>query len=211
MYRPAAFAIDDVAAIHNVVRERAFATFSAIHRAKLRLAYAPAVVDSASGPLGAVRFHVASRNPFAEFEDGTRAWMSLIAADAYVSPDWYRSITTVPTWNYVAVEGEGALRRLTREELGKLLEELTAQEESRLAPKPPWTIDKVPKARADALMNVITGFSLTFESLEGKLKLSQDKSPEDFAGVVSGLEARGDAASLAVARAMRSVASRRGQ
>ena len=70
-------------------------------------------------------------------------------------------------------------------------------------PKPPWLIDKVQPERTEALLNGIAGFSLAFQRLEGKFKLSQDKKQEDIEGVVAGLEARGDAASLAVAAAMR--------
>jgi predicted FMN-binding regulatory protein PaiB len=44
---------------------------------------------------------------------------------------------------------------------------------------------------------------VTLERLEGKFKLSQDKKPDDVAGVITALEARGDASSLAVARAMK--------
>jgi transcriptional regulator len=161
-------------------------------------AYAPVVAEE-----GGMRFHLAVRNPMAAMGDGTRVSLSCLAADAYVSPDWYKTIVTVPTWNYIAVEGEGVVRRLPREELHKLLVDLSAREENRLAPKPPWTMDKVAPERTEALMNAIVGFELTFERLEGKFKLSQDKPDEDVQGVIDGLEARGDAASLTVAREMR--------
>ena len=46
------------------------------------------------------------------------------------------------------------------------------------------------------------GAHLTFETLEGKFKLSQNVSAADHAGVVAGLGARGDAQSRAVAKAM---------
>ena len=58
------------------------------------------------------------------------------------------------------------------------------------------------------LLNAIRGFSVTLESLEGKFKLSQDKKPADVAGVIAGLKARGDPASLAVAQAMKQFAPR---
>jgi transcriptional regulator len=127
----------------------------------------------------------------------------MMVVDAYISPDWYKTIVTVPTWNYIAVEGEGIVRRQSRDELRKLVLDLSAMEEQKLLPKTPWTIDKVPRARTEALLGAIVGFSLPFDRLEGKFKLSQDKNPEDLAGVIAGLEARGDAASVAVARAMR--------
>jgi transcriptional regulator len=202
MYRPSAFAVDDVAVLHDVMRGRTFATIAAIRNGAVHFAYAPVIVD-ADGALGAVRFHLARGNPLADMADGARVRISVMGPDAYVSPDWYRATVTVPTWNYIAVEGEGAVRRQSRAELRRLVVDLSAQEEAKLAPKQPWLIDKVPPPRQEALLNGIVGFSLPFARLEGKFKLSQDKTPEDIDGVIAGLEARGDAASLAVAKAMR--------
>lgn len=198
MYRPNAFAVDDAAVLRGVLNERAFVTLTAIQDGMLRFAYAPVIADEKG-----VRFHLAIRNPLAALEDGTRLSLSCVAADCYVSPDWYRTIVTVPTWNYIAVEAEGPVRRLSRDEMRALLEELSAREEAQLLPKPPWTMDKVEPTRAEALMNAIIGFSLAFERLEGKFKLSQDKNPDDVAGVIAGLEARGDPASLAIVKAMK--------
>jgi len=203
MYRPASFAVDDVAILHDVIRRRVFATIAGVIDGKVQFAYAPIVVDPDNGPSGGIRFHLAMRNPLAALESGTRVFVSLLEADAYVSSDWYKTIVTVPTWNYIAVEGEGAVQRLSPEDLRTLLVDLSAQEEAKLAPKAPWTIDKVPPERTAALMNIIVGFSLSFERLEGKFKLSQDKNPDDVGNVILSLEACGDPASLAVAAAMR--------
>jgi transcriptional regulator len=203
MYRPSAFAVDNVQTLHDVVRARVFATVAAIRDGAVRFAYAPLIVDADNGPRGGVRFHLARGNPLAGMEDGARIFIGVMGPDAYISPDWYRSVVTVPTWNYVAVEGEGAVKRQSREELRKLVVDLSAQEEAKLAPKKPWLIDKVPAERVEALLNGIVGFSLSFERLQGKFKLSQDKKPEDFDGAIAGLEARGDPASVTVAKAMR--------
>ena len=200
MYRPNAFAVDDPALLRDTIRRRVFATFAAIHEGRVQLAYAPVVVDESG-----VRFHLALPNPLARLEDGARVTFSCVASDAYVSPDWYRTVVTVPTWNYIAVEGEGPVRRLAREELRALVTALSAQEEEHLLPKPPWRMDKVPEPRIEAMLGAISGFELSFVRLDGKFKLSQDKPDDDMQGVLAGLEARGDAASLAVARAMREV------
>ncbi|HEY4114209.1 MAG TPA: FMN-binding negative transcriptional regulator [Rhizomicrobium sp.] len=202
MYRPGAFAVDDLAAIHQVIRTRVFATIAAAQGGKVALGYAPVVLDAENGPHGGVRFHFAMRNRLAELQDGDRVHLSVLAADAYVSPDWYRSTVTVPTWNYVAVEGEGGVKRLSRDELRQLVLDLSDQEEAKLAPKPPWKVDKVPEARIEAMLNIIVGFSLSFETLEGKFKLSQDKHADDIAGAIEGLRERSDSTSLATAAAM---------
>ncbi len=205
MYRPGAFAIDDMPVLHDVIRRRVFATMAAIIDGAVTFAYAPAILDAQSGPRGGIRYHLAVGNALAKLEDGARVWISTMGPDAYVSPDWYASLVTVPTWNYIAVEGEGVVRRTSREALRQLVVDLSAQEEEKLLPKRPWRIDKVSPEHTEMLLNGIVGFSLSFERLEGKFKLSQDKKPEDYAGVIAGLEARGDAASLAVAAAMRRV------
>jgi transcriptional regulator len=202
MYRPSAFAVDDVSVLHEVIRKRVFATLASVVGGEVAFAYAPVLLDSDSGT-GSIRFHLAIGNPLAALKDDARILASFMASDAYVSPDWYAQPGTVPTWNYVAVEGEGRVRRLSREELRELVIELSAQEEEKLLPKAPWLIEKVPPQRVEALLNGIVGFSLPFERLQGKFKLSQDKSAEDIAGVIAGLEACGDAASMAVAREMR--------
>jgi len=132
----------------------------------------------------------------------TRAIAIFHGPHAYVSPSWYAS-PGVPTWNYIAVEGWGIVRRLSAGDLGRLLIDLSASEENKLLPKGPWTIDKVPDDKMGALMNAITGFSMRFETLEGKFKLSQNVTPQDAEGVIRGLTQRGDAASLAIAQAMR--------
>jgi transcriptional regulator len=200
MYRPAAFAIDDRGAIHAVIRKHVFATVAAIIDGAVAFAYAPVVLDEKKN---AVRFHLARLNPVATVPDGTPLALSFLGPDAYVSPDWYETQGRVPTWNYVAVEGRGLARRVDGEALRQMLVDLSAAEEEKLLPKKPWTIDKVQESKMDGLLAAIVGFEVVFDALEGKLKLSQNVSPTDIAGVIDGMEARGDAASTAVVRAMR--------
>jgi transcriptional regulator len=206
MYRPSAFAVDDVAALHDVIRQRVFVTLAAVADGIVRFAYAPVILDPQDGPCGAIRFHLAVGNPLTKLADNARVAVSVIAADAYISPDWYAQPVAVPTWNYIAVEGEGLVQRLSRDALRQQVIDVSAKEEVKLLPKQPWTLDKLTPQRVDALLNGIIGFSLRFERLQGKFKLSQNKSPEDIAGVIAALEARGDAASVAVAKAMRAPA-----
>lgn len=202
MYRPSAFAVDELSVLHDFLAQHPFATIACVLNGDVQFAYAPVVLGK-DGAFGVVRFHLALRNPLAQAPDSTRMHFSFLGPQAYVSPDWYRTVVTVPTWNYLAVQGAGAARRLSRDALRALVIALSAQEEAHLLPKPPWLIDKLPAERAEALLGAIVGFEVAFEELRGSFKLSQEKRPEDRAGVIEGLEARGDAASLAVAKEMR--------
>lgn len=201
MYRPQAFAVDNVAALHAVIRGRVFATLALAHEGCVHFAYAPVVLTGEG--MGTIHFHLARANPLAALADGAMLCVSFLGADAYVSPDWYETAGLVPTWNYIAVEGTGIARTLPRAETLSSLGTLSAQEEGKLHSKGPWTSDRVPARRREALLDAVTGFSLAFETLEGKFKLSQDKSPGDIARVIAALEARGDVASRAIAGAMR--------
>ncbi len=187
---------------------RVFATIAITHESRVAFAYAPVVLDAQEG-LGTIRFHLAKVNPVAGLANGARLSLSFAGPDAYISPDWYETRTLVPTWNYIAVEGEGTARGLDRDRLLELLTDLSAQEEDKLRPKAPWTIDKVPAVRLEAMLNAIAGFEVRLDRLQGKFKLSQDKGAADVAGVMRGLDARGDVASRAVATAMRRAAEGR--
>lgn len=205
MYRPAAYAIDDVAVLHETMRRRSFATLAGLVRGRVQFAYAPVVVDADPAPLGSVRFHLARANPLAGL-DGGELRLSFLCSDAYVSPDWYATAGYVPTWNYIAVEAAGHARLLDDAGLGRQVAELSAQQEEKLLPKPPWTAEKITGEKLTALLNGIRAFAVPLETLEGKFKLSQDKTPDNIAGVIASLEGRGDSASMAVAKAMKAAA-----
>lgn len=203
MYRPPAFATDDVAALHQIIRGRVFATISCVIEDAIEMAYAPVVLDALDGSKGSVRFHLAGNNPVAAVPDGTPVVLSFLGPDAYVSPDWYDTQGRVPTWNYIAIEGRGALQRMDSDGLRELLVDLSAAEEGKLLQKKPWTIDKVPEQKMGALLGTIVGFSVRFETLEGKFKLSQNVTSEDAEGVMRGLIQRGDGNGRDIAKAMR--------
>jgi transcriptional regulator len=146
------------------------------------VAHAPVIV---MGP-DRILFHV-SRGNRAAAMDGRRAIVSCLGPDSYVSPDWYGTPDQVPTWNYLAVEAEGPLRQLDQAELARLLDDLSAAHESRLAPKPEWTRAKMNPDRFEAMLKAITGYELSIEALRGTRKLGQNKKEEERIGAAEGL------------------------
>jgi transcriptional regulator len=147
------------------------------------VAHAPVIVAAPDR----LRFHVARGNRAAAAMDGARALISCLGPDAYISPDWYGPPDQVPTWNYLAVEAEGPLRQLDRDELVELLDDLSAAHEARLAPKPPWTRAKLDPVRFDGLLKAIVGFELTIEALRGTRKLGQNKGAAERRGAADAL------------------------
>jgi len=164
-----------------------FATIAAAPDGRPRVAHAPLVIRRRDGAL-ALDFHLSRSNGLAPFiETGFLAVAVSLGPDAYVSPDWYESEDQVPTWNYLSVEAEGPVTALTEAELESLLDDLSAQEEARLAPKPPWMRGKMSPGRFETMARGIVGARLAVDRLEGTFKLSQNKGEADVAGVISAL------------------------
>ncbi len=98
--------------------------------------------------------------------------------DAYVSPEWYGlGPDQVPTWLYGAVHLHGLMQALPDQELEPLLARLTEEFEGRLAPKPPWTLDKMGDAPKAALMRAIQPFEILLDGVEATDKFAQNKPP----------------------------------
>lgn len=187
MHPAEAFVESDPERLLDLVRRRPFMAIAAAPDARPRIAHAPVVVRRLGTGI-ALDFHLSRGNALAPFlADGFRAVAVSLAADAYVSPDWYESADQVPTWNYVTVEAEGRAQAIDDAGLVTLLDDLSAQEEARLAPKPPWTRGKMSPGRFEAMTRGIIGARLVVERLEGTFKLSQNKNHADRTGVVAGL------------------------
>ena len=174
------FAWDDRDAMLALVAGISFGTIAADGP---MIAHAPVIV---AGP-DRLRFHLSRSNRAVGALGGKRAILSILGPDSYVSPDWYGTPDQVPTWNYLAVEAEGPVRRLDEAELAALLDDLSAAHEARLAPKPLWTRAKMSPGRFEAMLKAIVGFELTIEELRGTRKLGQHKKEAERTGAAGGL------------------------
>jgi transcriptional regulator len=135
-----------------------------------------------------------------------RALLIVPLADAYVSPSWYATKSetrkVVPTWNYEVVHAHGQL--IAHDDvrwLNGFVRELTARHEHTRTE--PWSVDDAPVSFVDAMLRGIVGVELAVDRLEGKRKLSQNRSEQDRLGVIAGLEGEPSTRATDVAAAMR--------
>lgn len=188
MHPASAFHVTERAPLLAELRARPFVTLAAAPDGRPRVAHAPVVIAEAQGGALELHFHLSRGNALAPFlAQGFRAVAVSLGPDAYVSPDWYGAPDQVPTWNYLTVEAEGPVAAMDEAELVALLDRLSAQEEAKLAPKPPWTRGKMSAGRFEAMLRGIVGARLRVERLEGTFKFSQNKSAGQRAGVVEAL------------------------
>ena len=152
---------------------------------------------------GAVQFHLARSNGLTRHLAGSNALVTVNGPDAYVSARWYDGVDEVPTWNYVAIELEGPVRRMEEEGLLALLEGLSNRHEARIEGGTPWTMDKLSDRARNGLLRGIVGFEMEAKAWRETVKLSQNKGPDDRARVMAGLESNG---APALAQLMRTLA-----
>jgi transcriptional regulator len=131
---------------------------------------------------------------------------------AYVSPSWYETKRqhgkVVPTWNYVVVHAHGPLEIVEEQDwLLAHLGDLVAANESRR--EQPWAISDAPADFIHGMTQGIVGLRLPVRRLEGKWKMSQNRSQADRLGTLAGLSASADPEDQAVAAIMRTLEGER--
>jgi transcriptional regulator len=204
VYVPRFNALEDLEAIRAMVRAIGSAELVTVGEDGYPLATRlPVVWEDDRLVLHAARANPHWRSIPAEGDVGALAIVT--DAEAYVSPAWYASKAehgrVVPTWNYSAVHIAGRVRRHEDPEwLRRAVTLLTAEHENRRAE--PWAVTDAPPAYVDKQLRAIVGLELTIERVEGKAKLSQNRSEQDRAGVVRGLREEGGDREAAVADQM---------
>ena len=139
--------------------------------------------------------HFAKANPhWREISLDPQALVIVTGPEAYVSPSWYATKAehgkVVPTWNYTAVHLTG-LARVHEDPawLRMAVEELTNEHERHR--EKPWHIADAPTSYIDGQLRGIVGVELLVSRVEGKAKLSQNRSQADREGVIAGLRRSG--------------------
>ncbi len=151
-------------------------------------------VNGPEGPLAAhipfllnadasfAELHLARSNPIARATLPTPALIAVSGSDAYISPDWSGPHTEVPdqvpTWNYVAVHLRGRLEPLPGEAMRAHVDALSAEHETRITGKRPWTSAKMTEGAMPRMMRMILPFRFVVTAVEGTWKLNQNKTAE---------------------------------
>lgn len=142
------------------------------------------------GPHGTLYGHLARANPQWKQAPIGDAMAIFHGLDAYITPSRYATKRehgkVVPTWNYVAVQVYGQAEFFDDEtRLLDAVTRLTTRPESPRAE--PWAVNDAPAPFISAQLRGIVGLRLPIARIEGKGKMSQNRSAKDRAGVAAGL------------------------
>ena len=190
MYLPPAFREDDISVLHALIDAARLGQLVTSTAKSLLATPLPLLLDPGEGQRGVLYGHVAR---------GNQQWREAVLGDgiamflgehAYVTPSWYaskqRDARVVPTWNYVAVNAHGPVEFFDDTvRLLDLVRRLTNRHESSRAA--PWSVDDAPADFVQSQLRGIVGIRMPIARLEGKRKLSQNRTQEDRHGVREGL------------------------
>ncbi len=192
MYIPGSFNENDSAVMLDFITAHPFgAMVTASPTDGMFATHLPFLVDRSRGAHGVLQGHIARANPHHELPDtSSDALVIFTGPDAYITPGWYASKRehgkVVPTWNYVAVHVYGTLRFISDHGfLMRHLDALTDQHEATQAH--PWAMHDAPEAFLEQLARATVGVEIEITRLEGKWKMSQNRSHADIEGVIDGL------------------------
>ena len=192
MYVPPAFREDDLSALHGVIREARLGNLVTATAEGLIATPLPLFLVPDEGPHGTLYGHLARANPQWKQAPVGPAMAIFAGPDAYITPSWYATKRehgkVVPTWNYVAVHAYGAAEFF--EDPVRLLDAVRRLTKLHEGGRPtPWAVSDAPPDFIRGQLRGIVGLRLPIERIEGKRKMSQNRSAEDRAGVAAGLAA----------------------
>src|SRR5450432_359748 len=199
MYIPAANQVREQEQIDAFIDAYGFATLITEKDGAPWASHLPVLLDKSGESRRTLRSHMARANEqWRHFTPDREVLCIFHGPHSYITPTWYEMQHTVPTWNYAVVHVYGIARVVSETGvLKQIVCDTTVKHESRLSN--PWKIP-LSEGEIDQMLGAVVGFSVEVTRVEAKFKLGQNRSKEDQAGMVRGLQASRESGSQELAK-----------
>ena len=195
MYSPSDFIANE--GVVQFIKETAQGILLSMDGGRIEATHLP-FIHEAGDCHGRLLGHMARNNPQWRNLNGMEVLVIFQGPHTYISPAWYKQ-PDVPTWNYAVAHVRGVFSVIEREtEQLELLDKSVEAFESEGG----WKLENLAGGIGHLLAHIVC-FEVKIDSIEGKFKLSQNRSTEDQQSVVENLEQGGGAMQLAIAQLMR--------
>ena len=202
MYIPRANEETRVPVMRALIEAHPLATLVTLGASGLFASHIPMVLEDDGSQFGVLKGHIARGNAqWRDFVSTVDALAIFAGHQHYITPNWYPGKKEhgkeVPTWNYAVVHAYGPLKVIEDEQwLMTFLNRLTNIHEA--ASPVPWKVSDAPEDFIKSMLRGIVGLEVPIRRLEGKWKVSQNRTESDRKGVIAGLEKLSTPESLAM-------------
>lgn len=187
MYTPAHFAMNVDEAI-AFMQHYSFATIVTNVNCMPAATHLPFVIERREKDLVLVS-HFAKANPQAHQITTERSLVIFSGPHAYISPVHYEKQQNVPTWNYIAVHAYGKATIISDpERVMSLLSHTINVYDA--AYNEQW--DNLPNDYKAKMANGIVAFEILVDDVQGKKKLSQNRSKTERQNIITDLSHSND-------------------
>jgi transcriptional regulator len=190
MYCPEHFREERLEVLHSLIKAHPLGLLVTAGRAGVIANLLPFTIH-AEGERGTLRAHLARANRQVDaLKEAAETLVIFQGPECYVSPGWYPSRAqdgrVTPSWNYTMVQVRGTPRACDdRAWVRAQVEQMTDIHEG---PRPaPWKVSEAPESHISEMLNHIVGFEIPVRGIEGKWKISQNRTEADRDGVMSAL------------------------
>jgi transcriptional regulator len=207
MYQPLPHRQEQLEAQHALIRSHPLGLLISHGANGLEANSIPFLIDPQASKLGTLQAHMARANgQWRALDAASDVLVVFRGADHYITPGWYETKRetgkVVPTWNYVMVQARGRPRVI--EDAVWLRAQIAALTKKHESARPaPWAVGDAPEAFIAMQIKAIVGVEIEIAEISGKWKVSQNRPAADRIGVVAGLEALGEEASVEMASIVR--------
>lgn len=199
MYTPKINLLNDKQEAVSFMQSYSFATIITVKGGIPNATHLPFVVSQRGDEI-VLTSHLAKANPQVDELVNGNPLVIFAEPHAYISPKHYESQQSVPTWNYIAVHAYGkAILIESPEEKAKLLERTIRFYEDDYLKQ--W--NSLSEDYKQKMMKAIVGFEIVVTELQGKKKLSQNRSVVEKENIIADLSNSDDSAAKAIADYMR--------
>lgn len=199
------FALEDPEAVRDLIRDNPWARFiSYVPGAGLVASHYPVMVDEQDEDL--VLLSHLGRPDEVTHQLGQHPMMVIVEGPhGYVSPGWYDSGPSAPTWNFVVAHLHGTPQVLSADENLRVLDRLVEHFEKELDDPQLLhaTAESTEYAQRTAAGTV--GLRMPVERIEAKEKMSQNKPAATVHRIITQLRASGPYTNPALAERMETV------
>jgi transcriptional regulator len=191
-----------VSVMHSLIVSRPLGTLVTLGASGLFASHIPMILEDNGSQFGVLKGHISRANTqWQDFLPTVDALAIFAGHQHYITPAWYPGTKEhgkeVPTWNYVVVHAYGPLK-VTHDDQWLLtnVEKLTSIHEA--GSPVPWRVSDAPEDFIRSQLKGIVGLELPIQKLEGKWKVSQNRTERERHGVIDGLAKLNTPESLAM-------------